>query len=51
MEIEFPQQLLLVDPIPTLYRRVIRVRLLDLDPFFLFGHCWSGGSGEGGREG
>ena len=50
MQIDFPQEFLLVDPIPALYRHVIRVRPLDFCLFFFFGHSWrerKAGGGEG----
>ena len=40
MPVEFPQEFLLVDPIPTLLRRVIGVGLLDFCPCFLVGRGW-----------
>ena len=51
MEIEFPQELLLVNHIPALHRRVIGVDLLDLSLLFLFGHSWGGSEARGGGGG
>ena len=51
MEIEFSQELPVVDHIPALHRRVIGVGLLDFLLFFLFGHGWRERSKQGGDKG
>jgi len=48
IQIEFPQQFLLVNPITAFFCRLSGARLVDFHPLFLFGHVWRDERRDGG---
>ena len=49
IQIDFPQQFLLVNSITAFFCRLSGARLVDLHPLFLFGHVWGDERRDGGK--
>jgi len=49
IQIDFPQQFLLVNHITAFFCRLSGARLVDFRPLFLFGHVWGDERRDGGE--
>ena len=48
MPIDFSQEFLLVDRVPTFFCYLYKTRLIEGGPFFFFGHGWREKGGQWG---